>query len=134
LTDSANIQFRPAFKCESGFAFENGERVPVAQPETDAEPGDDMGAEMRYTLSNEDMLTMILMGASDRHEVAARVYVMAMRLRHPHGPKSKAQFADWMNLSPSGGKRRWTAVFQYLQAFCEDLWAARIITGKTTKK
>ena len=93
----------------------DGRPVPIVEPDIyfDDPPAADTNAS-HFDL--DQTLDMLLTGARDRDEIAARVLVLAMLLNRPAAPKSATQFALWMDIPRTTAQRKWASILQCLQA------------------
>ena len=64
----------------------------------------------------DQILDMLLTGARDRDEIAARVLMLSMLLKRPAAPKNMMQFALWMDIPRTTAQRKWASILQCLQA------------------
>jgi hypothetical protein len=95
----------------------DGRPVPIVEPDIFF---DDPPAAAADTTANrfdlDQTLDMLLVGAHDCDEIAARVLVLAMLLKRPAAPKTTMQFALWMDIPRTTAQRKWAAILQCLQA------------------
>lgn len=91
--------------------------VPIVEPDIyfdDPPAGDADAPASRFDI--EQTLDMLLVGAHDRNEIAARVLMLAMLLKRPAAPKSMTQFALWLDIPRTTAQRKWASILQCLQA------------------
>jgi hypothetical protein len=93
--------------------FENGAPVPAVDPEIFFD--DPPPAAPRCALDSDQLLDLLITGARDTEEIAARALVLAMLSKRPAAPKSVAAFAAWLNIPETSGRRFWRDVSQCLQ-------------------
>ncbi len=99
--------------------FDDGHaRVPAV--EADIFFDDPPAAPPPFALDSDQLLDLLITGARDTKDVAARVLVLAMLAKRPAAPKSGAAFAAWLDIPETSGRRFWRAVFQCLQGELKD--------------
>jgi hypothetical protein len=94
----------------------DGRPVPIVEADIffDDPPSSDGDTNVnRFDL--DQTLDLLVTGAHDCDEIAARVLVLAMLLKRPAAPKSTTQFALWMNIPRTTAQRKWAAILQCLQ-------------------
>jgi hypothetical protein len=94
----------------------DGRPVPIVEPDIYF---DDPAAAADTTASRFDLdqtLDLLLTGARDRDEIAARVLVLSMLLNRPAAPKTMTQFALWLDIPRTTAQRKWASILQCLQA------------------
>ena len=100
----ANIQHKPVIQGESGFAFENGVRVPIVEPPEPAEDSPQSAFEKGYAAGCEDTLrlffTALFEGSSKPQDMGLKVHLLAYGAGlHPNLPKSQSDLASVLKVS-----------------------------------
>lgn len=96
------------------------EGAPVPSVEADVFFDDPPDAAPRCKMDSDQLLDLLITGARDTKDIAARVLVLAVLAKRPAAPKTQKAFADWLNLPETSGRRLWRAVFQCLQGELQD--------------
>jgi hypothetical protein len=115
MSEGPSIQHKASFKNEAGFAFEDGERVPIVEEQTATdEPPDKELSPPR--LDSIQLLETILHGARNPVEISAKALVLGMIQGCPSAPKTQTEFAALLGISRTTGQRLWARLFECLQA------------------
>jgi hypothetical protein len=120
MTEGADIPHgKPGFEAD-------GSPVPIVDPDIYF---DDPKAETSNTpgMDVAQILDLIIEGARNRNEIAARAVLLSMLMKRPAAPQSTAEFALLMEMPRTSAQRFRARLSQCLRGALRDLWAPRRI-------
>lgn len=121
MSAEPSIQHKASFKNEAGFAYEDGERVPIVGAEIFTDEASASGESAQLApphLDASQLLETIIHGARDMKEIAARALVLAMLLKCESAPKTATEFSLALDIKRTTGQRLWAR----LSSICKGNW------------
>lgn len=95
--------------------YADGAIVPVTHPDIffDDPPGPN---EALRGIDTSQLLDLLITGAIGTEDIGARALVVAMMVKRPVAPKSKSEFALWLNVSPPTARKIFSSILQCLRS------------------